>query len=87
MVINKATGERYQGEWLGSTLILVSSSTGVKRVCKASGLEKEIFTFHKREIEKIKTRSELEVIPDLVRSLQLEINYLERRGQKVFLKL
>ena len=86
MVVNKVTGERYQDQFLGSKVVLISLSTGIKRT-----IESPIprFFFHRKggQPRRIKLRPEAQIVPDLVRSLQLEINYQARAGQKIFLKL
>lgn len=86
MIVNKITGERYCEELLGSAIILISSSTGIKRVITPSKELERVFTQRNGSVKKRGNRSEVEVIPDLVRSIQLEVNYLERLGQKVHLR-
>lgn len=85
MVVNKVTGERYQDQLLGSKLILVSLSTGIKRIIEGTTLS---FFIHRKggQPRRIKLRKEAQLIPDLVRSLQLEINHQNREGQKIFLR-
>lgn len=85
MVVNKITGERYQEQSLGSKLVLISLSTGVKRIIEGSIPS---FLIHRKggQPRRIKLRPEAKLIPDLVRSLQLEINHQNREGQKIFLR-
>ena len=87
MLINNITGERYQLSWLGANMVLVSLSTGLKRVITPSGETDLLFTAQTpgRQLSP-KNRSEADLIPDLVRSLFLELKFLERRGQKIFLR-
>ena len=89
MFVNKVTGERYQKNLLGVNIILVSMSTGIQRILTPSPETRRLFKKVKasRKQPSIKVRPEAEIIPDLVRSLLLEVNYLERRGQKIFLKI
>ena len=82
MVVNRATGERYAESILGTNIILVSSTSGIKRV--VDFLDRRLFTRRHNKNCTIRARSsETEVIPELVRSLYLETVYLEKRGQKV----
>lgn len=89
MFVNKVTGERYQKNLLGANIILVSMSTGIQRILTPSPETRRLFKKVKAPGKQlpIKVRPEAEIIPDLVRSLLLEVNYLERRGQKIFLKI
>lgn len=86
MVVNRVTGERYNRSILGSNWVLVSASTGVKRVILITQSLKRVFLTRKGDSPKPKVREESMVVPDLVRSIQLEINYLELKGQKVSLR-
>ena len=86
MVVNRVTGEKYTRSILGSNWVLVSVSTGVKRVIPITQSLKRVFLTRKSNPPKPKVREESMVVPDLVRSIQLEINYLELKGQKVFLR-
>lgn len=86
MVVNRITGEKYSRNILGSNWTLVSASTGIKRVILISQSLRKVFLSRRGNLPKPKARKESMVVPDLVRSIQLEINYLERRGQKVFLR-
>lgn len=86
MVVNRVTGERYTRSILGSNWVLVSASTGVKRVVPITQSLKRVFLTRKGNPTKVKVREESMLVPDLVRSIQLEINYLELKGQKVFLR-
>lgn len=86
MVVNRVTGERYSRSILGSNWVLVSASTGVKRVVPITQSLKKVFLIRRGDPPKVKVREESMVVPDLVRSIQLEINYLGLKGQKVFLR-
>lgn len=87
MVVNRVTGEKYNRSILGSNWVLVSASTGVKRVILITQSLKKILLVRKGDLPKPRVREESMVVPDLVRSIQLEINYLELKGQKVLLRL
>ena len=86
MVVNKVTGERYQEEILGSSSILTSTATGIKRVISLSKDSKKLFSHKKSNGGKVMVRPEDEVVQDLIRSLELEMNYLKLRKQKIFVK-
>lgn len=87
MRVNKITGERFQEGLIGSKLILTSMSTGAVRVVDNSKGLREIFKKVKSKLPiKVKSRKEEEYIPDLVRSIQLEVNYLKRQGELVHLR-
>lgn len=83
MIVNRATGERYSESNLGTSIILVSSTSGIKRIL--SSLDRQLFVRRRGNCTIRVRSSEAKVIPDLVRSLYLEAKYLERRDQKVFL--
>lgn len=85
IIVNRVTGEQYKTHIVGSSLMLTSRSTGVKRLLHAKS-PKTLFIKKEGELREPKVRLEEKVIFDLVHSLQLEMNYVERRGQKVSLK-
>ena len=87
MLVNKVTGEWYQTNRVGANLILVSMSTGIQRTLLPTKETQRLFTSKPSVKQRsVKVRPEAEVVPDLVRSLQLELKFLERRSQKVFLR-
>ena len=82
MIINRATGEMYSETALGASMVLVSTTSGVKRVLHH--FDRSLFRRSKRNCGRLRTQPEANVIPDLVRSLYLETKYLELHGQKIF---
>lgn len=87
MRINKVTGERFQEGSIGSKVILTSMSTGLVRVVdNSSELEKVLKKVKSKLPVRVKSRVEKEYISDLVRSIQLEVNYLRRESESVHLK-
>ena len=87
MLVNKVTGERYQTNLVGANLILVSMSTGIQRTLLPAKETQRLFTSKPSVKQRpVKVRPEAEVVSDLVRSLQLELKFLERKGQKIFLR-
>ena len=82
MIVNRATGEMYSEAALGASIILVSTTSGIKRVLHY--FDRNLFRRSKRHCGRLRTQPEDRVVPDLVRSLYLETKYLELHGQKIF---
>ena len=82
MVVNKATGERYSESHLGASTVLVSSTSGIRRI--VGSFDKQLFIRRKGDCTIKVRKSETDLIQDLVRSLYLETKYLELHGQKIF---